>query len=148
MKEVKSASILKFSTGKIIIHSKSRIKDGPSYATPPYFIEQHLSYKEIAERLLEALKYSLDDAPEPLDWKFFRKGYLKKMEVKTMKALHDGSINIGVFTKDGNYYISPTKNMGSREGFQGDIKDRIIIPLDSSLEELSKALEEAFKRCS
>jgi hypothetical protein len=36
--------------------------------------------------------------------------------------------------------------MGSRKGFQGAIKDRIIVPLCSSIEELAEALKEDFEK--
>ena len=145
---MKSAGIIKFNTGKIVLYPKNRVKDSASYASEPYIIGQNLTYREIAEKLLKALEYSIDDAPRPLDWKIIQSNYLKAMGVKTMKALHEGSINVGVFTKEGNYYISPTVNKGSRQGFQGNVKDRIIIPLSSSIEELALALEEAFNKSS
>jgi len=144
---MKSAGIIKFNTGKIVLYPEYRVKDSASYASEPYIIGQNLDYKEIAEKLLETLEYSIDDAPRPLDWKIVKSNYLKGIGVKTMKALHNGSVNVSVFTREGNYYINPTVNKGSRQGFQGT-KEDIIIPLSSNIEELGLALEEAFNKCS
>ncbi|NCQ15931.1 MAG: CdiI family contact-dependent growth inhibition immunity protein [Flavobacteriales bacterium] len=144
---IKSASIYKFNTGKIILHPKNRVKDSASYASGPYIIEQDLTYKEIAEKLLATLEHSIDDAPQPLDWKAIQKNHLTSMGVKTMKVLHDNSLYVSVFTKDGNYNIQPYINKGSKQGFHGT-KDKIIIPTNSSIEELATALEDSFNKCS
>lgn len=144
---IKSASIYKFNTGKMVLHPKNRVKDSASYASSPYFVEQGLSYRELAEKLLEALEYSIDDAPRPLDWKALQKNHLKSMGVNTMKALHDNTLYVSVFTKDDNYNIQPYINKGSRQGFQGT-KDRVIIPISSTIEELAEALKEAFEKSS
>lgn len=142
---IKSASIYKFNTGKIVLHPKNRVKDSASYASSPYLIEQDLSYKELAEKLLEVLEYSIDEAPKPLDWKVLQKNHLKSMGVRTMKALHDGSMYVSVFAKDENYYIQPYINKGVRQGFQGT-KERLVIPISVSIEELAEALKEAFRK--
>lgn len=144
---MKSASIYKFKTGKVILHPKNRVKDSPSYASEPYVIENNLTYEEITKKLLEVLEYSMDDAPPPLDWKALQKKHLNSMGVKTMKALHDNSLYVSIFTRDGNYNIQPYINKGARQGFEGT-KDQIKIPLSSSIEELADALEEAFKKSS
>lgn len=144
---IKSASIYKFKTGKVVLHPKNRVKDSASYASSPYFIEQDLSYEELAKKLLEVLEYSRDEAPRPLDWKALQKNHLKSMGVKTMKALHEDSLYISVFTKDGNYNIQPYINKGFRQGFQGT-KEMIVIPISSNTEELTQAIKEAFEKCS
>lgn len=144
---VKSASIYRFKTGKIVLHPKNRVKDSASYASGPYIIEQDLTYKEIAEKLLQTLEHSIDDAPQPLDWKMIQKNHLNSMGVKTKKDLHDNSLYVSVFTKDGDYNIQPYINKGSKQGFYGT-KERIMIPTNSSIEELATALEEAFNKSS
>ena len=146
--EIKRAEILKLKGGKFIIHPVNTLKGGGGIASPPYMIEENLTCEEVAQKLLSALEQSIIDAPRPLDWKAWQKHHLKSMGVRSMKELHDGSINIGVFTKNDSYYISPSINKGPKEGFHGATKDRIIIPLESTLEELKTALEEAFAKSS
>lgn len=146
---MKRAEIIKFSKdNKVVLYPVNTMEGGGGLASSPYNIGYDLTFKEIAEKLLMVLEHSKTNVPRPLNWDFFRKEYLKAIGVKTMKALHEGSYNVGIFTKDGNYYISPTVNKGSREGFQGRLKDRIIIPTNSNIEELATALEEAFNKSS
>lgn len=142
---IKRAEILKFKD-KYIMYPINTIKDRGGIASSPYFIEENLSNIELAEKLIETLKHSIFDAPRTMAHKNTHKEYLEALGFKTMKALHDGSLNIGVFTREGNYHISPTENMGSKKGFQGVTKDRIIIPESSSIEELAAALAEAFEK--
>lgn len=144
---MKSAGIIKFNTGKIILHPKNRVAGSASYASGPYIIEQNLTYEEIAVKLLETLEHSIDNAPKPIDWKIMQKKHLKAMGMKTMKMLYDGSKYVSVYTKDHNYHILPFINKGSREGFIGT-KDDVMASMDSSTEELARALEEAFAKSS
>ncbi|UGU18120.1 CdiI family contact-dependent growth inhibition immunity protein [Sinomicrobium kalidii] len=146
---IKRADIIKFNKdNKFVLHPINTLEGGGGIASSPYVIDNDLTYIEIAEKLLTVLNCSKVGVPQPLDWSFFRKEHLKAMRIKSMKILHEDSLNVGVFTKDGNYHISPTVNKGPRQGFQGAVKDRIVIPLSSSVEELASALEEAFKKSS
>lgn len=144
---IKSANILKFNNGKVIIYPNKRVKDMGSYASEPFIIKQDLTYEEIAEELIKALKYSRDSDIAPYDWKEHKKKYLKSIGMKTMTMLHSGSLDLNVFTKEESYNICPSINKGSRQGFQGT-KDRVIIPISSSIEELAEALREAFEKSS
>jgi hypothetical protein len=70
------------------------------------------------------------------------------MGVKTMKALHDNTINMDVYVKDNIITFMPWENKGSKEGFVGFKEDLTIkLPLDSPKEELLKALELTLSRC-
>lgn len=145
---MKRAGILKLKGNRFIIHPINTLSGGGGVASEPFIIGERLSNEEIAEKVLKSLENSMIDAPRPLDWKAWQKHYLKSIGVKSLKELHDGSLSIGVFTKDGKYHISPTVNKGARDGFQGATVDRIVIPLDSSVEELAEALKEAFEKSS
>jgi len=142
---IKSAGIYKFTSGKTIVHSERIVIDCGSYASEPYFIEIHPTYKRLAENLIKALNHSIYDAPQPLDWKAIQKHHLDAIGVKSMKDLHEGSLYVSVFIKDGNYNISSTVNKGSKLGFHYS-KDKIVIPEKSSLEKIANALKEAFDK--
>ena len=64
-----------------------------------------------------------------------------------MKMLHDGSLHVSIFIKDDKYHISPSINKGARQGFHYT-KERIEMPLNSSIDELADALKEAFEKSS
>lgn len=145
---MKSANILKFDSGKVIMYPLRFIKDGGSYATPPFIVKQDLSYQEMAKNLIETLELSSVGLNPPRDTEsLFHKDNMKVMGIKNMKMFHDHSLNVGVFTKDKNYNITPTINKGSRKGFHYT-KDRIVIPLISSIEEIAEALKQAFEKSS
>ena len=70
---MKRASIIKFPVDdKYIIHPTNTLKGGGGIASSPYIIEQGITDKELAEKLLETLEHSIVDAPIPLDWKIFQ----------------------------------------------------------------------------
>ncbi len=146
---MKRADIIKFNEdNKFIIYPINTLEGGGGIASSPYFILKNPTNFQIAEKLLDALEKSIVGAPRPLDWNFFRKEHLKSLGVKTMKSLHKNSLNVGVFVKDENYFISPTVNKGSRQGYHGELDDRIIIPTSSSIEELANNIQIAFDKSS
>lgn len=146
---IKSVSIKIFSKdNKYIIYPHLKIKGFVSIASPPYFIDYNLSSSELLEKILSTLEFSKEIEERPKDWKEFRAEYLKAIGVKTMKALHSGSISFDVSIKDNIITFMPWENKGSKEGFVGFKEDLTIkLPLDSPKEELVKALELALSRC-
>ncbi|RLJ99611.1 MULTISPECIES: contact-dependent growth inhibition system immunity protein [Tenacibaculum] len=149
MKDIKSANILKFKEGKVLTYPLRTIKDGGSFPVPPFIIDNNLSSKDLAERLKEVLELSSLGLEPPRDKELlFHKDNISITGIKNVKEYHKNSFNVGVYTKEGNYYISPSNNLGSRKGFRYDIEKQIVLPLNSSIEELALALEQAFSECS
>ncbi len=149
MMEIQSTDILKFDTGKVVLYPLRTIKDGGSYAVPPYVVRQDITYTEMAECLINVLKSSsIGLAPPRENENLFHKDNIKLTGIRNSKKLHDKSLYVSVFTKDGKYNISPSINKGYRKGFLGVKGGRITIPLDSSVEELAGALREAFEKSS
>lgn len=146
---IKSINIYKFiKDNKIILHPLLQIKGFISIASAPFIMERNLSNAELLEKILYTLEFSKEILEKPDNWKEFQKEFLKGMGVKTMKALHDGAINLGIYVKDGAITFSPTQNKGSKEGFVGFKEDlKVSLPFDSPKTELEKALELALSRC-
>ncbi|OXG05343.1 uncharacterized protein DUF1436 [Flavobacterium araucananum] len=146
---IKSINIYKFTNGnKFILHPLLQIKGFISIASAPYLTEYNLSNTELLEKILYTLEFSKEILEKPENWKEFQKEFLKGMGVKTMKALHDGTINLGIYIKDGIITFSPSQNKGSKEGFVGFKEDlKVSLPFDSPKKELEKALELALSRC-
>ena len=147
--EIQSANIIKFETGKVLFYPLRRIKDMGSCAVPPYVVKHDITYEEMAMCLKEILKSSGIGVALPHEKEtLFYKDNIDITGIKDDKMLHDKSKHVGVHTREGKYHLSPSVNNGSRKGFLG-IKDaRMSIPLDSSIEELASALEEAFEKSS
>jgi|SRR5690606_11329109 len=146
---IKSVSIKFFSKdNKYIIYPHLKIKGFVSIASPPYFIDYNLSPSELLEKILSMLEFSKEIEESPQDWKEFRAEYLKGIGLKTMKALHNGSISFDVSVKDNVIIFTPWENKGLKEGFQGlGIDQNVSLPFNSSREELLKALELTLSRC-
>lgn len=144
----KSVNIYKFEKdNKFILHPLLSVKDFASLATSPYLIEYDLSLEDLLEKIFYLLQYS-KEGNRPSDMKDFHKEFLKSIGVKTMKVLHNESILLGLFVKEGIIHFCPSINKGTREGFSGvPIDQRVIIPINSSKEKLVKALELALSRC-
>ena len=147
--EIQSANIIKFETGKVLLYPLRTIKDQGSYAVPPYMVKQDITYEEMAICLKEILKSSgIGLAPPRETENLFHKENIKVTGIKNTKMFHDKSLHVGVYTRDGKYHLSPSVNKGARRGFLG-IKDaRTTLSLDSSIDELAKALKEAFAKSS
>lgn len=146
---IKSVSIKNFpKSNKYIIYPQLKIKGFVSIASPPYFIDYNLSLSELLEKILNTLEFSKEIEERPKDWKKFREEYLKGIELKTMKALHDGSISFDVCIKENIIEFMPWENKGVKEGFVGFKEDLTIkLPINSPREELLKALELTLSRC-
>lgn len=146
---IKSISVKHFSKdNKYIIHPNLKIKGFVSVASSPYIIEYNLSTVDLLKKILDTLEFSREIEERPKDWKEFRAEYLKGIGIKTMKALHTGSISLDVSVKDSIITFMPWENKGSKEGFVGFKEDLSIkLPFNSTKEELLKALELALSRC-
>jgi len=144
------ANIIKFvSKEKYVIYPISNTVNSGGIAVEPYiFLEGNIGYTELAKEILKVLEYSELDIDSPKDWKDYRKEYLKSMKVKTMKELHMNSFSLGILIKDNILKLTPTKNGGSRQGFQYlKSLEAVELPADSSIEKIADALKEALSRC-
>ncbi|GIQ61381.1 hypothetical protein Flavo103_45160 [Flavobacterium collinsii] len=145
----KSVVLKKFKKdNRYVIHPNLIVKDSGSFAIDPYIIEYDLNYDELLEKILYALEFSKEGAPPLKDNKTRLSEYLKGMGVKTIKALHDNSINLSLYVRDRVITFVPWENMGSKRGFVGYSDDQnVSLPFDSSREELIEALKLALSRC-
>lgn len=133
---------------KYIIHPNLVVKDSGSFATAPYITDYNLNTEELLEKILYVLEFSKEGNRPTEDPKIRHQEYLKAMGVKTMKALHDNTINLSIYVKDGIIAFVPWKNEGSKKGFSGFTEDLTIkLPINSQKEELLKALELTLSRC-
>ncbi|WP_237732410.1 contact-dependent growth inhibition system immunity protein [Flavobacterium sp. UGB4466] len=145
----KSVVLKKFKKdNRYVLHPNLIVKDSGSFAIAPYIIEHNLNYDELLDKVLYALEFSTEGEQPLEDHKTRLSEYLKGIGVKTIKALHDNSINLSLYVRDGIINFVPWENMGSKRGFVGYSDDLTVrLPFDSSKEELTKALELALSRC-
>lgn len=133
---------------KYIFNSVNTLKEGGGIASIPFIIEFDLQPNEILEKILQVLDFSNENVSRPQDWKEFQKQYLNSMEVKTLKALHEGAVSLGVTLKDDTITFSPTHNKGSKKGFTGiGLEEKVSLPLSSPKKKLIESLELALSKC-
>lgn len=133
---------------KYIINPIHSLKSGGGAASPPFIHEYNLSSEELLEIVLQTLELSKENVERSNDLKALQKEYLSSMGVKTMKALHDGTIYLSVNIKDNTIMFTPWENKGAKEGFRGFKEDLTVqLPFNSSKQDLVKALEVALLRC-
>ncbi|GIQ60647.1 hypothetical protein Flavo103_37830 [Flavobacterium collinsii] len=133
---------------KYIINPIHSLKSGGGAASQPFIHEYNLSSEELLEIVLQTLELSKENVERSNDLKALQKEYLSSMGVKTMKALHDGTIYLSVNMKDDTIMFTPWENKGAKDGFRGFKEDLTIkLPFNSPKEELVKALELALSRC-
>lgn len=133
---------------KYIINPIHSLKSGGGAASPPFIHEYKLSLEELLEIILQTLELSKENVERSNDLKALQKEYLSSMGVKTMKDLHNGTIYLSVNVRDNTITFTPWENKGAKEGFRGFKEDLTVkLPLDSSKQDLVKALEIALSRC-
>lgn len=145
----KSVVLKKFKkNNRYVIHPNLIVKDSGSFAIAPYIIEYDLNYDELLDKVLYALEFSKEGEQPLEDNKTRLSEYLRGMEVKTIKDLHDNSINLSLYVRDGIINFVPWENMGPKRGFVGYEDDQnVSLSFDSSREELIGALKLALSRC-
>lgn len=147
---IKRVDIIKSNRkGQFILYPINTMIGGGGIASEPYvFLDDSVDYKELAKGVLDSLKDSKMNVERPKNFNDFSKSHLKLVKFKTFKELHTDSINVGASIKDGVLMFTPTKNMGSRQGFQySKSLSSVELPEDSSIEKIAEALEEALLRC-
>jgi hypothetical protein len=145
----KSVVVKKFlSKNKYVIYPLLKVKDSGSFAIPPYIEGYDLCTEELFDKILHALTFSREENRLAEDSKVGTKEFLKAMGVKTMKALHEDTINLSIYVKENVIEFMPWKNAGSKQGFIG-FKENLStkLPFNSPREELLKALELTLSRC-
>ena len=148
MTDIQVVDAIQFESGMYLVHPYRRIKSMGSIATPPYVVKHDISYYELAKTVVDTLKFStVGISSTKEEEKLFHKDNVKKTGIKNDKMLHEKSKLVTVFTKENKYHFHPSVNKGSRVGFIGIKEARMVIPQESSLEQLANALEEAFSKC-
>lgn len=146
---IKSAVILKFlKTNRYVLYPKLIVKDSGSYAIPPYISEFDLSIEELLDKVLYVIEFSKEGSEPKEDYKIRQKEFFKGIGVKNMKELHDDSITLSVYIRDGFINFTSWENQGQKKGFVIPEEDfSIKLPFNSPREELIKALELTLLKC-
>ncbi len=149
-----TAAIYKINKKGYLLHSDVKAISGFRVASDP-FIRIRESDADI-NTIVDAIKGVLetDDATrvaDPKDWNEHSKDFLRKTGLKSLKELNKPStMYCGIEKRDGDIIFTPTKHAEKPdEGFVNKSKDEpnVVIPYDSSNEDIYQAFELALSRC-
>ena len=137
---IENASIYK-KLDKYIIHSESLTTAGLGIASGPFIIlDADVSDNELFENIVSALKGSAVGVKHPINWTEYNKYYFSSIQEKSLKSLHNKCVLLLISVKDNIATLSPTINLGSKNGFEL-IKELVItIPTIRLKDSLSGAL--------
>ena len=141
---LKSVVIKKFlRENRYVLHPNLIVKDSGSYAIAPYVIKYDLSTEELLNEILYVLNFSKEGSRPLEDSKVRHAAYLKFMGVKSMKELHDNSINLSLYVRDGILTFVPWENKGIQVGFDG-FKEELNVRLSFSSSRLEEKVKNYF----
>jgi hypothetical protein len=148
METIQQASIYKLiKQNKYLVHSLSRLQMGLSIASEPFvWLNGNNTLAEVVKQTKQALSCSKMGLPNPTDWKETSKEFLNSIGLKKQSDLYKDSIHVSVLKKNDILIFTPMKNEGSK-GFINVSKEKIEVLDKASVEEISKALEEALSKC-
>jgi hypothetical protein len=133
-------------TGNLIISCISTTT-GPGITTEPIIrLDASTPLEEVAKQVVYVMSCSKSNLPIPKDWTAYNKEYLKLLGVKQNSDLYKNTISIGASIKDNIITFTPMINNGAK-GFVNVPNGKIEFPANSSIKEISIALQNAFNRC-
>jgi hypothetical protein len=119
---------------------------GLGIASEPFiWLDESTPLQEIVKGLVYALSETKTGLPNPSDWKESAKEFLKNIGLKKQSDLYKDSVHVSVLRKNGVWFFTPMKKEG--RGFVNVSKEKIQVPEKASIEEISRALEEALNKC-
>jgi hypothetical protein len=134
-----------------------------NYDVPDHHLSPNADNKSIGEAMLSALSQSRtltsrsEKGIEYFDWygvgkqknEEWEKLMMKKYGYKTKRAMFKDAKHCSIMLKNGTITIRPS-NHEKLKGWSGNgltKDDYVVLPLDSSLEEIGAGLKLAFSRC-
>jgi hypothetical protein len=133
---------------KYIIHSFSKTTTGLSVASNPYImLNLDISKEELINSVFLALNGSQTGIPHPTDWVKENKIYYEKMGLKRHKDLYDKTKYCSISLNDLLLTFLPTRNGGTKDGFQHLNEKKVFINSDDTYENIYSSLMEALSRC-
>lgn len=145
-----SATIYKLKN-QYLVHADRKTKSGFSIASEPYFLIPAGSEKPkvLYDAIMSALAVDESERlPDPQNWSEFKKEYLSKTKLKSLKELEKSFVKcLGISSKDGNIVITPSKRAESPDrGFLFSPDRSLMISNSVPYLEVLNTLDQAFAR--
>lgn len=133
---------------KLIFCSSAKTIDGVYISTPPYVHMQRTAHaSEIAKAIHQVLESSKDNVPHPnqKEWGEVARKHLDGLGMKSMSVLHAKANYCSMEELDGQLKFSPTKNLGTRGGYQFLADTYLTVSIEAPPEEITETLMEALE---
>ena len=129
-------------------HSDSLTTDGVWLATQPFLkLAPEASPSSIGETVLRVLQASQPSVPHPKDWKAVDYPIPEMAGVKSWGTFMKGSMRLCLDAADGVLVVTPTKNLGPKEGHLPYGDRAIRLPDNSTPDEIGGATQKAIALC-
>lgn len=140
--------IFKKDENKYFINPIDTMLEGGGIINSPFLVEYNLDCTKLFEKIMFVLNLSKQDVFRPNNFKVIDKEYISTIGLKNIKELYNNTLHLSIFVKDQNITFSPYENQGYKKGFVGlPISQKIMLPINSSKDELIRALELSLSRC-
>jgi hypothetical protein len=129
-------------------HSDSRTTDGVWVATEPFLkLAPDASPASIGKTVLSVLEASQTDVPHPKDWNAVYYPIPEMAGVKSWTTFMKGSMLLTIEADGGVLVITPTKNLGPKEGHV-PFENRVLrLPEISAPDVIGAAIQDAIAQC-
>lgn len=105
---------------RLVVGASCRTPAGFRVDVEPRTLSMDASAEEFALALSNALAVSSAPIAPPRDWKSFFDPFLKAAGVRSHKAFMAATRLVSVDERDGTYTVMPSRNLGAKQGFEGD----------------------------
>lgn len=133
------------SNNKFIVHPDSLTTVGVGFATEPFIkIDSPFIASEVSNSIKKALSAAVIGVPHPTDWNAQAESYHYNMGLNS-KRIHKDFSCCSIQQDESFFYFTPTKNLGSKNGYTHIEEQKIKVEISSSSENIYNALLQAMK---
>jgi hypothetical protein len=132
----------------LYLQSLSRTTAGVWIATVPFVkVEMGSTPSAKGETVIKLLNASQDGAPHPTHWSGLIAPLLELAGVKSWASFMKNAISLNLEAEGERLTIIPSRNLGSKEGFEPVPENAIMVPFSSPPDQIGEALDKALASC-
>jgi hypothetical protein len=130
------------------LHSSSETADGVWVATQPFLkLAAEATLRDIGDAVLAALDASRQNVAHPKEWNGIFKPMLDLAGVKSWSTFMQGSLCLRIEASEGILAITPTKNLGPKEGHL-PFDDKVVrLPDSKQPDAIGTGMQSAISHC-
>lgn len=143
----KSATVYKKTHGWYL-HSSSQTTDGVWISSSPYLrLPADSTLVTLGEAAIQVVEASTSPVEHPTDWSGLFAPMLELAGAQSWRAFKNGAKCCGLEYEGNRLSITPHRSLGPNQGFEPVLHQTVVLPVDSTPEQIGAALERAFLAC-